>query len=111
MNSPTHDQIAQLARQLWESHGQPDHRSDEFWLEAERQLSTRSNTESAMPPVNPERLKAEAAAESVTDNYLSPAPSQQDAIKAAMPNANADTARSATLPSDRKNPPPAKRRR
>ncbi len=35
---PLHTAIAARAQQLWESHGRPEGRDVEFWLEAERQL-------------------------------------------------------------------------
>ncbi len=36
--APTHDEIAQRARELFEESGYPSNRDLEFWLEAERQL-------------------------------------------------------------------------
>lgn len=38
--SPSHDQISQKARALWERYGQPSGRDEEIWLEAERLLSS-----------------------------------------------------------------------
>jgi hypothetical protein len=35
---PTHEEIAQRARELFEQSGYPADRDVEFWLEAERQL-------------------------------------------------------------------------
>ena len=35
---PTHDQIAQLAYQLWEERGRPEGSAEEDWLRAEKQL-------------------------------------------------------------------------
>lgn len=35
-----HDEISRRAQQRWESAGRPDGRDAEFWLEAERELST-----------------------------------------------------------------------
>lgn len=35
---PSHDEIAQRARELWEQQGCPVDRDQEIWLEAERQL-------------------------------------------------------------------------
>ncbi len=37
-------EIARVAYQLWEEHGKPVGRDLEFWLEAERQFRTFSNT-------------------------------------------------------------------
>ena len=39
-HSPTHDQIADRARELWQARGQPVGRDYEIWLDAERELST-----------------------------------------------------------------------
>jgi hypothetical protein len=43
MHSPTHDEIAQRARELHEKSGHPGGRDLEFWLEAERQLREERN--------------------------------------------------------------------
>ena len=37
---PPHEQIAVRAELLWKAKGSPSGRDEEFWLEAERQLST-----------------------------------------------------------------------
>src|SRR4051812_24285892 len=37
--TPTHEDITQRARELWESKGSPQGQDDEIWLEAEQQLS------------------------------------------------------------------------
>ena len=39
MNTPSHEAVAQRASELWQSHDRPTGRDNEFWLEAERQLS------------------------------------------------------------------------
>jgi hypothetical protein len=36
--SPSHDEIAQCARQLWTESGQPEGRDEAIWYEAERRL-------------------------------------------------------------------------
>ena len=46
--NPTYDEIAVRARDLWLSHGSPQGRDEEFWLEAERQLKA------GMPVAKPE---------------------------------------------------------
>lgn len=38
-NSPSHQEITQRAREIWEQSGSPDGRDTDIWLEAERQLS------------------------------------------------------------------------
>jgi hypothetical protein len=35
---PSHDEIAQCARELWTESGQPEGRDDAIWLEAETRL-------------------------------------------------------------------------
>ena len=69
-SAPTHDEIAQCARELWTESGRPEERDDAIWLEAERRLiSARrppeatadplrtlpraSPSESAVPPIRP----------------------------------------------------------
>jgi len=37
--APTHDQIAQRAREIWERRGHPQGQDREIWLEAEAQLA------------------------------------------------------------------------
>ncbi|MEO6992089.1 MAG: DUF2934 domain-containing protein [Lacunisphaera sp.] len=36
--TPTHEEIAECARQHWTEAGQPQGHDEEFWLEAERRL-------------------------------------------------------------------------
>ncbi|MET0219490.1 MAG: DUF2934 domain-containing protein [Tardiphaga sp.] len=38
MDDPSEDQIRVRAYQLWEAAGRPDHRAQEFWLRAERDI-------------------------------------------------------------------------
>jgi hypothetical protein len=39
MAKPTDDQIRERAQRIWEEHHRPDGRDEEFWLQAERELS------------------------------------------------------------------------
>lgn len=39
MNTPTHQEVENRAKQLWEDYGRPSGRDTEIWYEAERQLS------------------------------------------------------------------------
>jgi hypothetical protein len=48
MTNPTDDQIRERAHQLWESAGRPEGREEEFWFEAERELTN------GAAPDNPE---------------------------------------------------------
>ncbi len=68
--SPTHDEIAQCARDIWHSRGCPNGRDDEIWFEAEGKLkdrSARSNSashgapEHKAPAPSPDDLAARAA--------------------------------------------------
>jgi Protein of unknown function (DUF2934) len=38
MDTPAQDQIRNRAYELWEQHGRPEGRQDEFWRQAEREL-------------------------------------------------------------------------
>ena len=88
MNSPTHDDIAKRAYQLWHEYGSPASRDAEIWLNAERQLTAKAAA--ATPAAAPaggnfaERVKAETAAESVVEYQISPAIPDQEAITAAL---------------------------
>jgi hypothetical protein len=85
MKTPTHDEIALQAHQLWRDRGCPDCCDTEIWLEAERQLSGGS-PRAGGPTADTfaERVEAETAAESVVEYHLSPAATEQEAIKAAI---------------------------
>lgn len=103
MNTPNHSDIAQRAHELWTENGSPHGRDAEFWLEAEKQLMAKSpqtrtakaqgrggaNGNSAS---NDDRLVGEMASESAIENQMSPAPSDQEAIRAALQKKEARTA-------------------
>jgi hypothetical protein len=78
MNTPTHDEIARQAYELWQNRGCPDGCDAEIWLEAERQL--RGDGRAAFVA----RVAGETAAESVVEFNISPAVPQQEAIQAAL---------------------------
>jgi hypothetical protein len=85
MNTPTHDEIALQAEQLWRKRGCPGGRDEEIWFEAERQLSKDSPPEAGRKADSfTNRAKAETAAESVVEYQISPAVSEQEAINAAL---------------------------
>jgi Protein of unknown function (DUF2934) len=46
-----HEDIAELARQMWEREGRQVGKDLEYWLRAERQLLSRSDRASKMPPI------------------------------------------------------------
>ena len=39
MTEPTEQQIRQRAQEIWEKNHRPDGRDEEFWLQAEKELS------------------------------------------------------------------------
>jgi hypothetical protein len=53
MKTPTHEDVAQRAHQLWQDSGCPGGRDTEIWLEAERQLTAGSAEDSAEATANP----------------------------------------------------------
>lgn len=53
-NSPTHNEIAHCAHEIWRARGHPNGFDQEIWLEAERQLTNGSPT--------PEGIAAESDA-------------------------------------------------
>jgi hypothetical protein len=113
-NSPSQQEIARRAREIWQTHGQPTGQDTQIWLEAERQLSTATaassnssaaagrdsdKAQSGQTPANPkpaalnpkpgasaqtERLRGEMASESEVEFQITPAPTDDEAIKAAL---------------------------
>ena len=93
-NSLTHGEIAERARQIWESEGNPTGRDTEIWLNAEQQLSalttgqTKETSAAARSSQNSataaERLTSETAAESVVEFSLPASTSDADAVQAAL---------------------------
>jgi hypothetical protein len=82
---PTQGDIARQAQRLWLERGCPEGHHEEIWLEAEDQLTNSPfGKEKENPPVSPERLKSETAAESLAEFHISPPVPQQEAIKAAL---------------------------
>lgn len=85
MKTPTHDEITSRAQSLWRERGCPAGCDTEIWLEAERQLNRGlAPTHGEKTESFTERAKAETAAESVVEYQISPAGSDEDAIRAAM---------------------------
>ena len=79
MNTLAHDEIAVQARSIWRHRGCPAGCDTEIWLEAERQMVGDRDTQTFT-----ELAKAETAAESVVEYHISPAVSEQEAIKSAV---------------------------
>ena len=99
-HSPTHDDIAQRAQEIWQRYGSPEGRDTEIWLEAERQLtensedstendsaqyeSPRTTSESKGAVRLADQMRSETAAESMVEHHISPAISDNAAINAAL---------------------------
>src|SRR5215204_6259088 len=45
-NTPSHEEVARRAEEIWKAQGCPTDRDTEIWFEAERQLSSRTATPS-----------------------------------------------------------------
>jgi hypothetical protein len=84
MNQPTHDEIAVKAHSLWKDRGCPEGIDNEIWLEAEKQLRGDQPPGRESRDTFTRRASAEAAAESRDDFHLSPAATEQQAIRAAL---------------------------
>ena len=52
MDKPTEKEIAARAYQLWEQHGQPQGKEDEFWHLAEQQLLNEKKSSPLRTPDN-----------------------------------------------------------
>lgn len=89
MNTPTHDEIATKAAQLWKDRGCPEGIDNAIWLEAEQQLKAGPAPGGGRDQSFVERAKEETAAESVVEYHITPPVSEQAAIKAALPGGKA----------------------
>jgi hypothetical protein len=74
-SSPSHDEIAQCARELWTESGQPEGRDQAIWFEAERRLVSERRV-----PLKP------AVVPQATDHKASPTPVHEK--KDRRPNGN-----------------------
>jgi hypothetical protein len=94
-NSLTHGEIAERARQIWKSEGNPAGRDSQIWFNAEQQLSARTPGPTKQTPATVvrspqnsatavERLTSETAAESVVEFSLPSSTSDADAVQAAL---------------------------
>ena len=79
MSTPSHDEIARRAYQLWHEYGSPTGRDLETWLNAERQLKAKGAAADPVAAAQPE-----AAAESMVEYHISPAIPDHEAIQAAL---------------------------
>lgn len=79
MKTPTHNEIALQAHELWQDRGCPHGSDTEIWLEAERQLTGGHEEE-----IFNARAAGETAAESKVEYHLSSAMPDQEAIQAAL---------------------------
>ena len=107
---PTHDEIARRAQEIWRDRYYPVGSDTEIWLEAEKQLGeemtkTDLYNSTSEPPGEQvgseentretERIKGETAAESMVEYNVSPAVSDEEAVRMAL---NKDAVRSRKSP-------------
>ncbi len=101
VNSLFYEEVAQRAREIWSSRGGPGGCDLEIWVEAERQLAISSPGSSATDQASSRtgsdakgataftaRVKAETAAESVVEYFISPPASEEEAVEAALQSSN-----------------------
>ncbi len=105
-NSPTHDEIAQRAHELWDSRGNPNGCDEEIWFEAERQLKAASPEANGSGSVrsDPSHGRSEPTAGHLPRS-AAPAPSPDDAAAKAALQRNA--ARAPQLQHGKNAPKPA----
>lgn len=102
---PTHEEIARRAKHLWQDRGCPQGQDDEIWLQAENQLTNQPFDEPGPSSgVSVERVKAETAAESMVEYQITPAVSQDEAIRAALQKKDARAANPPAEPAAKKTP-------
>lgn len=98
-HTPTHNEIAKRAEEIWHERHEPTGSDLEIWLEAERQLAV--NAQQSDYQANPagvaerkiasekedsqNRLTSETAAESMVEYNISPPVPDDEAVRAAMP--------------------------
>ena len=120
-NSPSKEEVAQRAQEIWHQSGSPSGRDTEFWLEAERQLtaskaddsgsdsmtyeSPRTTSESKGAAKLADRIKSETAAESMVEHYISPAVTDDAAVKAALQKKEARAPKHPTKTAPKAAPP------
>jgi len=73
--SPSHDQIAKRARELWERQGRPQGQDLQHWLDAERQLRGQAKPTGAPPGKHSvdESMEAERRLDGLIEQPPSPA--------------------------------------
>ncbi len=119
-HSPTHEEITQRAQEIWQRYGNPGGRDTEIWLEAERQLtestenssqedsshyeSPRTTSESKGAVKLADRIKSETAAESIVEHHISPAVSDDAAVKAALQKKDARAPKTPTKTAPKSQP-------
>lgn len=76
-NSPSHEEITQRAREIWQQSGNPGGRDTEIWLEAERQLmaGTRDSDSRSETYESPRTTSESKGAVTLSDKINSGSPS------------------------------------
>ena len=86
-NSPTHEEIAHRAQEIWQQTGNPGGRDTEIWLEAERQLMAGTEDSDSSPSAHESSQTTseskgavrladrtpENSGESIVEHHISPA--------------------------------------
>lgn len=81
-DDPSHDEITQRAKSLWEERGRPEGRDTEIWLDAEKSLKQRDDQSfssaqerDSTPPISVEKSSRRAQRREADDNRnRAPAP-------------------------------------
>jgi hypothetical protein len=76
-----HNEIASLAYQLWEQHGRPHGRDQEFWLQAEAQLLTGKPSSAATTAKRDTARATPAKAVTTQSNSSRPQPKETVVLK------------------------------
>ncbi len=107
MNTPSHEAIAQRAREIWHNYGSPEGRDTEIWLEAERQLAGTVDLQPAAAQLEVSRTVTESKGASGLagrESSDSPVPtsgasepkSEAEPVKATPPKKPARSAKAST---------------
>ena len=66
---PSHEQISERARTLWQQRGQPSGQDDEIWFEAERQVAEEAerNDSRRTPQPSPASVASSSSNSAVTE--------------------------------------------
>jgi len=130
--TPTREEISLRAWSIWQAHGCPTGRDEEFWFEAERELTTPTSADNVpsatdgrgngnsqgkrkteadptpkdlKPTSDSDRLRGEMASESEVEYHISPPVSDAEAIKSALQTRDARAPQRPTKQAPKAKPP------